>query len=127
MKRCPQCEAIKDLSAFNLDRTKKDGHYGICKECRQNADPTNRTRRVLLSFEPQPWAEHGACRGADPDLFFPERGQDTTRAKKVCTTCPVRQQCLSYALSHGERFGVWGGLSGRERRRLRRSQQDAVA
>jgi WhiB family redox-sensing transcriptional regulator len=47
-------------------------------------------------------------------------GGSTREAKKVCTTCDVRSECLEYALSNDERFGIWGGLSERERRRLKK-------
>ena len=59
--------------------------------------------------------------GVDPDLFFPERGASTREAKEVCRGCVVRLDCLEYALVNGEKFGIWGGLSERERRRLRRA------
>lgn len=71
------------------------------------------------------WQEFGNCRGVDPDLFFPERGASTKEAKEVCKSCVVREECLEYALSNGEKFGIWGGLSERERRRIRR--QRAIA
>ena len=63
--------------------------------------------------------------GADADLFFPERGASTRRAKAICDGCPVRGECLDYALAHGEKFGIWGGLSERERRRVRRERSVA--
>ena len=66
------------------------------------------------------WQTHASCRGMDPDLFFPQRGEGTREARLVCATCPVRQPCLDYAIDGGEAFGMWGGLSGRERRRIRR-------
>jgi WhiB family redox-sensing transcriptional regulator len=69
---------------------------------------------------PGPWAGAAACSGVNPDLFFPDRGGDTTEAKKVCAVCPVRRECLDYALEAGEVHGVWGGLSERQRRRVRR-------
>ena len=62
------------------------------------------------------------CLGVDPDLFFPERGASTREAKEVCRGCVVRMDCLEYALVNGEKFGIWGGLSERERRRLRRQR-----
>jgi WhiB family redox-sensing transcriptional regulator len=65
------------------------------------------------------WRHDGACRGMNPDLFFPERGDPTMPAKAVCSQCPVRAECLRDALGQRERFGVWGGLSERERRVLR--------
>jgi hypothetical protein len=67
------------------------------------------------------WMADAACRGIDPDLFFPEKGESAFRAKAVCGRCRVRQACLAYALANNERFGVWGGLSERQRRRLRRA------
>ena len=68
------------------------------------------------------WQERANCLGVDPDLFFPERGASTREAKSVCGSCEVRLECLEYALVNGEKFGIWGGLSGRERRRLRRQR-----
>ena len=69
------------------------------------------------------WHQHGACRGADPNLFFPARGESVKEAKAVCARCPVRAECLEYALTNQEKFGVWGGLSERERRQLRRQRR----
>ncbi len=68
------------------------------------------------------WTEESNCRGVDPDLFFPERGVSTREAKDVCRGCIVRLECLEYSLENGEKFGIWGGLSERERRRLRRQR-----
>jgi WhiB family redox-sensing transcriptional regulator len=68
------------------------------------------------------WQEEANCLGVDPDLFFPERGASTREAKAVCRSCEVRVDCLEYALAHGEKFGIWGGLSERERRRVRRQR-----
>lgn len=68
------------------------------------------------------WQERANCLGVDPDLFFPERGASTREAKAVCGSCEVRVECLEYALDHAEKFGIWGGLSERERRRLRRER-----
>jgi WhiB family redox-sensing transcriptional regulator len=68
------------------------------------------------------WQENANCLGVDPDLFFPERGASTREAKSVCRSCEVRVECLEYALSHSEKFGIWGGLSERERRRVRRQR-----
>lgn len=72
---------------------------------------------------PQEWQKRAACLGVDPKLFFPKRGDSTADAKAVCRGCPVRQICLDTAMAagegEGERFGIWGGLSERERRRIR--------
>ena len=72
------------------------------------------------------WQEEANCLGVDPDLFFPERGASTREAKEVCRGCVVRMECLEYALVNGEKFGIWGGMSERERRRLRRQRAQAA-
>jgi WhiB family redox-sensing transcriptional regulator len=66
------------------------------------------------------WKSKANCAGVEPDLFFPERGTSTKEAKEVCKGCVVKEECLEFALTNGERFGIWGGLSERERRQLRR-------
>jgi WhiB family redox-sensing transcriptional regulator len=66
------------------------------------------------------WQERALCAQTDPEAFFPEKGGSTREAKRVCLSCDVRAECLEYALGHDERFGIWGGLSERERRRLKR-------
>jgi len=65
------------------------------------------------------WHVLAACRGVDPDLFFPERGASTREAKEVCRGCVVREDCLEYALVNRVKYGVWGGHSERERKRMR--------
>jgi WhiB family redox-sensing transcriptional regulator len=74
------------------------------------------------SPEERSWHDQANCLGVDPDLFFPERGASTREAKEVCRGCVVREDCLEYALTNGEKFGIWGGMSERERRRLRRAR-----
>jgi WhiB family redox-sensing transcriptional regulator len=64
------------------------------------------------------WRELAACRGADLEVFFPGRGESAGPARQVCAACPVRQACLDYAISNRIAYGVWGGLTGRERRAL---------
>jgi WhiB family redox-sensing transcriptional regulator len=66
------------------------------------------------------WRLDALCAETDPEAFFPEKGGSTREAKRVCSGCAVRDECLEYALANDERFGIWGGLSERERRRLRR-------
>lgn len=66
------------------------------------------------------WQTDALCAQTDPEAFFPEKGGSTRDAKKVCGACNVRSKCLEYALANDERFGIWGGLSERERRRLRK-------
>ena len=74
------------------------------------------------------WDEEAACRSTDPDVFFPRddmkgRGHDVRAAKRICRGCPVRTQCLEFALEARLEHGVWGGLTDTERRSLRRSRQ----
>ncbi|GAA1876247.1 hypothetical protein GCM10009836_67010 [Pseudonocardia ailaonensis] len=71
--------------------------------------------------EEQEWQERALCAQTDPEAFFPEKGGSTREAKRICAGCEVRAECLEYALAQDERFGIWGGLSERERRRLRRA------
>jgi len=66
------------------------------------------------------WQDRALCAETDPEAFFPEKGGSTREAKRICSGCEVRAECLEYALAHDERFGIWGGLSERERRRLKR-------
>ena len=66
------------------------------------------------------WQERALCAQTDPEAFFPEKGGSTREAKRVCLSCDVRGECLEYALMHDERFGIWGGLSERERRKLKK-------
>jgi WhiB family redox-sensing transcriptional regulator len=66
------------------------------------------------------WQERALCAQTDPEAFFPEKGGSTREAKRVCLSCEVRVQCLDYALENDERFGIWGGLSERERRRVKK-------
>lgn len=76
-----------------------------------------------LAREGASWAGAALCAQTDPDLFFPERGgASVAAAKRVCLACPVRSECLDAALRRRERFGVWGGLSERERRALLRAR-----
>ena len=66
------------------------------------------------------WQHKALCSQTDPEAFFPEKGGSTREAKRICKACAVRDECLEYALEHDERFGIWGGLSDRERRRLKK-------
>jgi WhiB family redox-sensing transcriptional regulator len=66
------------------------------------------------------WQERALCAQTDPEAFFPEKGGSTREAKRVCLSCEVRAECLEYALANDERFGIWGGLSERERRRVKK-------
>ncbi|WP_245161058.1 WhiB family transcriptional regulator [Blastococcus sp. CT_GayMR16] len=73
------------------------------------------------------WRQDALCAETDPEAFFPEKGGSTREAKRVCTGCAVRVECLESALTNDERFGIWGGLSERERRRLRLQRRDSIS
>lgn len=77
------------------------------------------TGRLVPEFDAAPWKNQAACADADPDLFFPVRGDDTGPAKRICYRCPVKDECLKHALIHMERYGIWGETSERERRKIR--------
>ena len=89
----------------------------------RDASASRRGPRRLLPIvtSDQDWQERALCAQTDPEAFFPEKGGSTREAKRICSGCEVRAECLEYALAHDERFGIWGGLSERERRRLRRA------
>lgn len=88
-----------------------------------------------LGLQGPPWHDHAKCLSSDPGLFFPDKGGnaygEAQNAKDVCNgamgprdrPCPVREECLEWALINNEGFGVWGGMSERERRRLRRERR----
>lgn len=73
------------------------------------------------------WRQRGACRGLDPDVFYPPTDEEADAAKAVCAECPVREPCLEFALSTREAEGVWGGTTARERRRILRQRRKTAA
>ena len=75
---------------------------------------------------PAPWTVDAACAGADPSVFFPEHGRAATQAKQICAGCPVRADCLDFALASHERFGIYGGLTEKERRAEARRRRQAA-
>jgi WhiB family redox-sensing transcriptional regulator len=83
--------------------------------------------REVLALDRLAWQDQANCKGANADLFFPERGASTRTAKGICRECQVRPECLEFAITTGEKFGIWGGMSERERRRVRRERQIAAA
>jgi WhiB family redox-sensing transcriptional regulator len=110
------------------------GSVGSTPRTNTGPAPIAASRRPQLSLvpdQPEPydvvpattddqWQERALCAQTDPEAFFPEKGGSTREAKRICMGCEVRDACLEYALAHDERFGIWGGLSERERRRLKR-------
>lgn len=86
--------------------------------------PPNVTREWEIELVPNrpDWQAFGACRGMDPDIFYPQRGEAYTTALNVCRRCRVREECLEYALEETWQVGIWGGMSAKQRQALRRSQ-----
>lgn len=68
------------------------------------------------------WREQALCAQTSPEAFYPEKGESARPARSVCARCPVTQTCLQWAMDHHEPHGIWGGLSTKERRRLRAGQ-----
>lgn len=73
------------------------------------------------------WQDKALCAEVDPELFFPEKGGSSRAAKRVCRSCEVRAECLRYALERDERFGIFGGMSERERRRVKRARPTSAS
>ncbi len=84
-------------------------------------------KEVLTTGYDLEWQDGANCTGANANLFFPERGASTRAAKSICRECRVREDCLEFAISTGEKFGIWGGMSERERRRVRKERQIAAS
>lgn len=75
----------------------------------------------------QGWRAEAACRDYDPEIFFPEDENPAAKAKAICATCPVRMECLDWAIRNREPEGIWGGMTAAERRRVRRQRQKEAA
>ena len=68
------------------------------------------------------WTDRAACRGTDTEIFFPANADEEAEALSICATCPVRAQCLEYAVRNKEIYGIWGGTTPDQRRRIRRER-----
>ena len=73
------------------------------------------------------WRQRGACRGLDPEIFYPPVEEEADQARTVCGQCVVREACLEFALSNREAEGIWGGATSRERRRMIRQRRKTAA
>ena len=71
------------------------------------------------------WMQRGLCREIPPAVFFPSDGVGVESARRVCANCPVKDECLGWAMSRPEVHGTWGGMSARGRQRLRRQLREA--
>jgi WhiB family transcriptional regulator, redox-sensing transcriptional regulator len=86
---------------------------------------TSEAPEAVFPWQPVAWQAEAVCAELPEDeadaLFFPRRGESTKAARALCSGCPVRADCLEYAIANREQFGIWGGTSERERRKLRRT------
>lgn len=82
---------------------------------------------ALEALSPPSFISRAVCAQTDPEAFFPEKGESVREAKRVCASCEVRLECLEYALANNERFGVWGGMSERERRAILAARRERRA
>lgn len=73
----------------------------------------------MIHIDPPPFVAQALCAQTDPELFFPEQGESSATARRICKACPVRRECLAYAIENNEQHGVWGGYQTRERRKLK--------
>ena len=92
--------------------------WGVIDESSDN--PLAELWGLFKSDDDVSWQHRALCSQTDPEAFFPEKGGSTREAKRICEGCEVRSECLDYALANDERFGIWGGLSERERRKLKK-------
>ncbi|MDP9903141.1 WhiB family transcriptional regulator [Arthrobacter bambusae] len=86
--------------------------------------PTTRARQAGTTIPArrtdEPWYQIGACKDVDPELFFPDGSTNAAVPRTICNSkCTVREECLKYALENDERFGIWGGLSARQRNKIK--------
>lgn len=92
--------------------------HGLWPAANRSLPPTLYSAKV--ESDELAWQELALCVVTDPEAFFPEKGGSIQKAKQICRLCKVRDECLEYALAHNEKFGIWGGLSERERKRLQK-------
>ncbi len=87
---------------------------------------------MIATWTAPNWRAEAACLSADPDLFFPISSagpaeKQIARAKRICAGCRVRRECLDFALSHDQVYGIWGGTTPEDRQRARRRKRRAAA
>lgn len=84
------------------------------------------SQKDVVPLTNQTWRQLAACRGVEPEIFYPVSDEEAEVAKAVCGQCSVRQPCLEYALATRERDGVWGGNTEKERRRILRQRRKSA-
>lgn len=121
-----KCEQKKENTRARI------GNAGLTATVQVELAPIVRTTRVPMrrhygpydeqSDDERKWQDDALCAQVDPEAFFPEKGGSTRQPKKICKSCEVREECLEYALETSQRFGIWGGMSERERHKLEKQR-----
>lgn len=126
-------EALEAIAAkYDRHPSTLQGRLSLSGFSSRDGRPTSRTQRQTPSqprfalASDEPWRGDAVCAQTDPEAFFPEKGGSTREAKAVCARCLVAAEGLDSALRNEERFGIWGGLSERERRKITRSLQESA-
>jgi Transcription factor WhiB len=125
--RTTDAEDLVDDSDDLADDSDDELGAGLNGDLTTDGDPNRPVLAEVIDIglgdllgEVMEWQERALCAQTDPEAFFPEKGGSTREAKRICSGCEVRDECLEYALANDERFGIWGGMSERERRKQRR-------
>ncbi len=118
--RTARCRRETTRTTTNVSNQEGYGVENKADAILRGAAAGGMTLDELFGAVEQEWQDQALCAQTDPEAFFPEKGGSTREAKRICKACAVRDECLEYALEHDERFGIWGGLSDRERRRLKK-------
>ncbi len=126
----PHLSLLSDPAAYEPAHT--PAHASAYAPAFAPASSWNDTSWSEIAMGENPGGEEGwrldaLCAETDPEAFFPEKGGSTREAKRVCAGCSVRAECLEFALANDERFGIWGGLSERERRRVRLQRRSPLS
>jgi len=91
--------------------------------------PAGTLAEMVAQMYAHDWKDRAVCRGLDPALFFLERGNGADQAKAACARCPVRRECLDYAIANdspGHEYGIYGGMTAAERRTMRQGTFNMV-
>ena len=133
---CTECD--RPMYATNRGSTRgllRHAGHGLCQRCYKARrrlqqeipdlpiDPEDELAGWFAMPDPGLWTKDARCAETDPDIFHPEVGQNVDAAKKICDECPVKAQCLAFALRHPRLTGVWGGTTPKERARIRAAQE----
>lgn len=123
MSQCAieQCELPTKARGFCRRHYERWRKHGDPRVVRKNQHSVVIEELDWTNTKPGAWVARAVCSSVDPELFFPNRGESPVEAKAVCRSCPVRRECLEFALETNQTYGIWGGTSDQERRRIKRN------